>query len=180
MRLERQARALARNPLGGLPAPDADFGIGPQPRSPGLSFKTLMRDYFVAVVPLDHALAKRDSVNFEELLKHSLVMTTSDTNERLIVDQAAQRLRRPIRPRFDLAHNFSVGRLVAVGLGLTIVPTTAIQSLGAEKLKIIDVKSPRIFRELGLMSRPNYRPSPSVQAFMAVLDGAVRVQAGRG
>ena len=158
---------------------DADFGIGPQPRSHSLSFKTLMRDYFVAAVPLNHALAKRDSVNFEELLKHALVMTTSDANARLIVDQAAQRLRRPVRPRFELVHYFSVGRLVALGLGLTIVPTTAIPSLGAERLKIIDVKSPRIFRELGLMSRPNYRPSPSVQAFIRVLDDVVRVEAAR-
>ena len=158
---------------------DADFGIGPQPRSPTLSFKAMMRDYFVAAVPLNHALAKRDSVNLEELLKYPLVMTTNDTNARLIFDQAVQRLGHPIRPRFELVHNFSVGRLVAVGLGLTIVPTTAIPSLGAEKLKIVDVKSPRIFRELGVMSRPNYRPSPSVQAFMNVLDDVVRVEAGR-
>jgi LysR family transcriptional regulator, carnitine catabolism transcriptional activator len=56
---------------------DAYFGIGPQPRSHSLSFKTLMRDYFVAAVPMNHALAKRNSVNFEELVKHPLVMTTA-------------------------------------------------------------------------------------------------------
>ena len=158
---------------------DADFGIGPQPRSPALTFKSLIRDYFVAVLPLNHALARRDFVTLEELLKHPLVMTTSDTNARLIFDQAVQRLQQPVRPRFELVHNFSVGRLVAVGLGLTVVPTTAIPSLGAEKLKIVDLKSPRIFRELGVISRPEYRPSPSVQAFMTVLDDVVRATAGR-
>ena len=157
---------------------DADFGIGPQPRSPTLAFKALMRDYFAGAVPLNHALAKRNSVKLEELLKYPLVMTTSHTNARTIFDQAVQRLQQPVRPRFELVHNFSVGRLVAVGLGLTIVPTTAIPSLGAEQLAIVDLKSPRIFRELGVLSRPQSRPSPSVRAFITVLDDVVRAAAG--
>jgi DNA-binding transcriptional LysR family regulator len=106
-------------------------------------------------------------------------MTTSDTNARLIFDLAVQRLQQPVRPRFELAHNFSVGRLVAAGLGLTVVPRTAIPSLGAEKLKIVDLKSPRIFRELGVTSRPEHRPSPAAQTFITVLDDVVRGPTGR-
>lgn len=152
---------------------DADIGIGPQPKSAFLSFHKLLRDYFVAAVPVDHALAKRGSVSLEELLKYPLITMTSDANARQIVDQAMQRLRRPLKARFELVHNFSVGRLVAVGLGVTIVPKAAIPSLGADDLKIVDVKSPRIFREVGVLLRPKYRPSPAVRGFLTVLNESI-------
>jgi DNA-binding transcriptional LysR family regulator len=155
---------------------DADFGIGPQPKSPALSFTKLMRDYFVAAMPADHPLAKRDAVNLEDLLKYPLVTMTGDANARAIFDQAVRRLRESITPRFELVHNFSVGGLVAAGLGLTVVPRTAVPSLGVENLKIVDVKSPRIFREIGVLSRPKYRPSPAVRAFMTVLDEVIARQ----
>jgi LysR family transcriptional regulator, carnitine catabolism transcriptional activator len=159
---------------------DADFGIGPQPKSPALSFNKLMRDYFVAAMPLGHALAGRRSIDVEDLMKYPLVAMASDTNARSILDQATQRLRRPFNPRFELVHNFSVGRLVASGVGVAIVPRTAMPILGAGGLKIAEIKSPRIFRELGVMTRPNYRLSPSAQAVMRVLDGVIKQEsAGR-
>jgi LysR family transcriptional regulator, carnitine catabolism transcriptional activator len=153
---------------------DADFGIGPEPKSRALSFNKLMRDYFVAVMPANHPLARRRSVDLGDVLKFPLLTMTSDANARLILDQAIQRLRRSITPRFELVHNFSAGRLVAVGVGVTIVPAMAIPSLGAGGITIVEVRSPRIFREIGVMSRPNYRPSPSAQAVIGMLGEAIK------
>ena len=152
---------------------DADFGIGPQPKSPGLSFKKLMRDYFVAAMPANHPLAHRRSVDLDEILKYPLLTMTSDANARFILDQAVQRLRRSISPRLELVHNFSAGRLVAVGVGVTIVPAMAIPSLGAG-ITIADVRSPRIFREIGLMSRSNYQPSPAAQTVIGMLRETIK------
>ncbi len=152
---------------------DADIGIGPQPRSQGLSFTRLLRDPFVAAVPANHTLAHRKTVELEDLVKHPLVMTTPDANARLIVEETLRRSRRPVKPRFELVHNFSVGRLVAVGLGVTILPRMAIPSLGAEGIRIVEIRSPRIFRDIGIMARPKYRPSPSARALMSVLDRVV-------
>jgi LysR family carnitine catabolism transcriptional activator len=159
---------------------DADFGIGPQPKSPSLSFNKLIRDYFVAAIPLDHPLAGRRSIDVEELMKYPLVATAGDTNARSILDKATQRFRCPFSPRFELVHNFSVGRLVASGVGVAIVPGTASPILGVGGLKIAEIKSPRIFRELGVLTRPNYRLSPSGQAVISVLEAVVaRESAGR-
>jgi LysR family carnitine catabolism transcriptional activator len=158
---------------------DADIGIGPQPRSSELSFTRLLRDPFVAAVPADHALASRKAVDMDELLKHPLVMTTVAANARSIVDQTLQRSRRRIKPRFEVVHNFSVGGLVAVGLGVTILPRMAIPSLGAEGIKIVDIRSPRIFRDIGAITRPKYRPSPAVRALMTVLDRVITESRGQ-
>ena len=146
-----------------------DFGAGPQVKSKALSFRKLLRDYFVAAVPLGHTLARKDIVSLEELLKYPLVMTNTDANARSVFEGAIRRYRHGIRPRFELVHNFSVGRLVAMGLGVTALPRSAIPSLGTEGLDILELKSPRIFREIGVMMRPEYRPSPPANAFLNVL-----------
>lgn len=152
---------------------DADIGVGPQPRSKQLSFTRLIRDPFVAAVPANHVLAQRKVVELHELVKHPLVLTTVDANARLIIDQTLQRVPRLTPPRFEVVHNFSVGRLVAVGLGVTILPSMAIPSLGAQGIKIVQIRTPRIFRDVGVMTRPKYRPSPSVRALLSVLQSLI-------
>jgi LysR family carnitine catabolism transcriptional activator len=147
---------------------DADFGVGPQPQSATLAFNKLITDYFVAALPAGHVLACRKSIDLLQLLEYPLVALLNDTNARLILDQAIHRFGRSFTPRFELSHNFSAGRLVAAGLGIAIVPGMAISSLGAGDLKIANIK-PRIFREIGVISRLGYKPSPSGQAFMKIL-----------
>ncbi len=153
---------------------EADIGVGPQPPSRTLAFTRLIRDHFVAAVPAGHALAGRRTVDLEELLKQPLVATNTDANARSILDRTLQRLRRPVMPRFELIHHFSVGRLVAAGLGVAILPGMAVPTLGAEGIRIVEIKSPRIFRDIGIVSRPNYRPSPAARAFLAVLDRVIK------
>lgn len=152
---------------------EADIGIGPQPRSKQLSFTRLLRDPFVAAVPADHALAHRKAVNLHELVKHPLVLTTVDANARSTVDRMLQRIRPLTPPRFEVVHNFSVGRLVAVGLGVTILPSMAIPGLGTQGIRIVQIKSPRIFRDIGITTRPKYRPSPSVRTLLSVLQSLI-------
>jgi LysR family transcriptional regulator, carnitine catabolism transcriptional activator len=148
---------------------DADFGIGPRPVSADLSFSKLERDYFVAAMSRDHPLAGRDAIDLDELAAHPIVTMTRDANARQIFDRAIQRLRRPIKPRFELVHHFSVGRFVEAGLGVTVLPRTAIPSLASHKIVTVEIRSPRMFRDIGLVSRRKYQPSPSAQVFMNIL-----------
>jgi len=53
------------------------------------------------------------------------------------------------------------------------LPRSAIASLGTEGLAILELKSPRIFREIGVLARLEYRPSPPASAFLNVLDDVV-------
>jgi LysR family transcriptional regulator, carnitine catabolism transcriptional activator len=148
---------------------DADLGIGPRPLSTNLSFAQLERDYFVAALAQDHPLACRAAIHLSELAAYPFVTTSRDANGRQILDRAIQRLRRPITPRFELVHHFSVGRLVEAGLGVTVVPRSAIPSLASDRIVTLDIKSPRMFRDIGLILRREYRASPSARAFMAIL-----------
>jgi LysR family transcriptional regulator, carnitine catabolism transcriptional activator len=152
---------------------EADFGIGPQPNSKTLLFKKVLRDYFVAAVPKEHALAHKSSVNLDELLKYPLITTNTDANARAVFQRMVQRHHHELQPRFEFVHNFSVGRMVAVGLGVTVLPRSAVPSLGPEGLHFVELKSPRIFRDLGIITRPEYRPSPSARAFLNAFEDFV-------
>lgn len=149
---------------------DADFGLGPRPQSVTLPFVQFQRDYFVVAVPEGHTLAVRESVDLHELAAYPIVTMTRDANARQILDRAIQQLRKPIRRRFELFHHFSVGRLVEAGLGITILPKTAVPSLASNTVVTVDIKNPRIFRDIGLISRRQYKPSPPAEAFLMVLE----------
>jgi DNA-binding transcriptional LysR family regulator len=165
---------------------DADFGIGPRPPSAALAFLKLMRDDFVVAVGRQHPLAGRREIHLDELAAHAIVTVTRDANARQILERALQRQRRPIRPRFELVHHFSVGQMVEAGFGATVLPRTAVPSLTSDRIVTVEIRSPRIFRDIGLLSRHKYQPSPSAQAFISVLKsivgsgGATRGRQGRG
>ena len=117
----------------------------------------------------DHPLAGRSAVDLEELAAIPVVTMTRNSNARQIFNSALQRLRRPIKPRFELTHHFSVGRFVEAGLGVTVVPRTAIASLASHKIVTAEIRSPRIFRDIGLIARRNYQSSPSARVFIGIL-----------
>jgi len=75
----------------------------------------------------------------------------------------------PLRPRFELVHHFSVGRMVDAGLGVTLLPRSAVPSLASNSIVTIAMKSPRISRDLGVITRREYQFSPSAQAFVTML-----------
>lgn len=152
---------------------DADFGIGPRPASVNLVFKRIQRDDFVAAVPQGHPLAGQQEVDLDALAAYPFVTTSRDANARQIVERAIHRLRKPITPRFELVHHFSVGRLIEAGLGVTILPRSAVASLASERIVTVALRSPRIFRDIGLIMRTGYQPSPPAEAFLALLKNTI-------
>jgi DNA-binding transcriptional LysR family regulator len=152
---------------------DADYGIGPRPLTGTLAFAQIERDYFVAAVPRNHVLAGRKWIEFNELANFPILTMTRDANARHIFDRATQRLRHPIKPRFELVHYFSVGRLVEAGVGLTVLPRSAIPNLASDRIVTVEIRSPRIFRDIGVLSRRGHRASPAALAFMTVLRSVV-------
>lgn len=152
---------------------EAEIGIGPRRAGSGLAFDRLQRDDFVAVVPRDHPLAKLHEVGLVELVSYPLIANSRDTNARQMINQALQRLRRSVTPRFELIHYSSIGRFVEAGLGVTVLPHTAFDALANERLAAVEIRAPRLSRDIGLIWRREYRPSPAASAFIKVLRSTI-------
>ena len=97
-------------------------------------------------------------------------MTTNrSTNARVTFEKALDQLNLTLRPQFELVHHFSVGKMVEAGLGVTVLPRSAVPILGSRGIVTVDIKSPRIYRDLGVITRREYQFSPAAQAFVTVL-----------
>ncbi|MBX9776886.1 MAG: LysR family transcriptional regulator [Xanthobacteraceae bacterium] len=148
---------------------EADFGIGPRPSGTQVTFTRLDRDDFVAAVPQDHPLAGREAISLKELAAYPIITTTRNTNARTVLERALHELHQSVQPAFELVHHLSVGKMVEAGLGVTLLPRSAVGSLSSARIVAVELKSPRISRELGLITRREYQFSPAAQAFVTVL-----------
>jgi DNA-binding transcriptional LysR family regulator len=168
--VEIRLRDVLSSQLEGLVARgEAEIGIGPLPAGSALGFERLKRDDFVVAVPRRHALADRREIALTDIVGWPIVANSRDANARQIVDRALQRLRRSVMPRFELIHYFSVGRFVEAGLGITVLPRMAFDALGNDRLVALDIRTPRLWRDIGLIRRREYRPSPAAAAFLDVV-----------
>ena len=148
---------------------EADFGIGPRPSGTQVTFTRLDRDDFVAAVPQDHPLAGREAISVKELAEYPIITTTRNTNAREVLERALHELHQTVQPAFELVHHLSVGKMVEAGLGVTLLPRSAVGSMSSARIVTVELKAPRIFRELGLITRREYQFSPAAQAFVTVL-----------
>jgi LysR family carnitine catabolism transcriptional activator len=154
---------------------DVDFGIGPRPLSGDLSFEPLQRDRYVVAVPERHPLAARKTINFDELADHPVITMRPDANARTVIDQVIQGRSQPLRPRFELLHLFSIGRMVEAGLGVAVLPLSAMAIIGSTRIETVEIKSPRIFRDIGLVTRRGYQYSPAASIFARLVKESLRM-----
>lgn len=152
---------------------DADFGIGPRPPTGDLAFELLHRDRYVAIVPQGHPLVGRDAITLDDLADYPLIAMRRDANARQVLDQAVQRRRQPLRPRFEVLHLFSVGRMVGAGLGVAVLPQSALPIVRSSRIATVDIRSPRIFRDIGLITRRGYRYSPAAKTFLEIFKASM-------
>src|ERR1700691_1858109 len=80
------------------------------------------RDRFVLVVAVDHPLAKRSKIAFEEVLDHDFVgLDRASAIQRFLATKAV-RIGRPLRLRLQLRSFDAVCRLVECKVGIGVVP----------------------------------------------------------
>lgn len=174
--VEIRLRDVLSSQLDGLVARgEAEIGIGPLPAGSALAFERLKRDDFVVAVPRRHPLAARREIALADIIRWPIIANSRDANARQTVDRALQRLRKPVTPRFELIHYFSVGRFVAAGLGITVLPRMAFDALANDRIVALDIRAPRLWRDIGLIRRREYRPSPAASAFIETLRRAMEI-----
>jgi len=103
-------------------------GLGPERIPPGLDHRVLDEDRLVAVVPAGHRLAGRRHVDLAELSGDELIWFSRGTGLRAAVEAVCARagLTPPVPPRLEVGMVGEMVRLAAHGLGVAIVPGSAV------------------------------------------------------
>ncbi|KQY01776.1 LysR family transcriptional regulator [Massilia sp. Root133] len=173
---------------------ETDFGIGPErDNAPQLEARELMEMPFEAVLPTDHALAKRRRLGWSDLATHPLITLRGQFTERLLADMGRGRssgsgngsgnggaaestagstgtLHEPtLRPAHEVTYMTTALAMVASGLGVTVCMPYAAPLVRLHGLRMLPLDAPVLTRRFFVYTREQRSLSPAAAAFIAFL-----------
>ena len=141
----------------------ADLGVfADRTPAPGLQTQPYRRDRLVLVVPPGHPLATRRRIGFAEAATYDFVSLSQGTSLAQRLALASGQIGVPLRIRIHVRSFDAMCQMVAAGLGIAVLPGTAVQllakALGLRQLDLTDDWVDRELllgaRDLGALSRP--------------------------
>lgn len=131
----------------------------------GLEFVPLYLDRFVAVVPRESNFQTRAEVSWADLKNHPFIaLQRPSTVRRLIETQVGQ------LPVVFESHQFTtIGRMVAQGLGVSVVPSICTQQMHELGAQCIPMTDPVVERYIGIIKNAGLARSAAGQALESSL-----------
>ena len=133
----------------------------------GVETHELARDAMVAVVPAGHRLASRPSASIADLSRDPFVMSTGGCEP--IITAAARAARVRLQAAYEARETATVIAMVEAGLGVSIVPTLALEETGEGRpgLAVLALV-PAVERRLALALPAGAEASPAARAFVTL------------
>ena len=103
----------------------------------GVELIPYRRDRLVLIVPGDHALAARAQVRFAEVLDQAFVMLHAGSAIHTFTMNAAAALGRHLDVRIQVRSFEAVCRMVGAGVGIGLVPRSAVASAGLREPPVV-------------------------------------------
>ncbi|MBE7367523.1 LysR substrate-binding domain-containing protein [Ramlibacter pallidus] len=94
--------------------------------SAGLSFLPFFQDAVSLVIPANHALANQTEIRLSQLVAENFIVLTGANALRTRLFNAASALGQPLKVRMQMRSFDAACRMVAAGLGVAVLPATAI------------------------------------------------------
>jgi LysR family carnitine catabolism transcriptional activator len=149
---------------------EADVGLGSVVRPDAeLVTRPLFTDRLCAYVPPDHALARRRHVSLRELTRWPLVLTSKDSSVRQMIERAAEQRRLPIQIVQEVTYMSTAVGMVAAGLGVGILPESALTTGAPRGPRTVAIHSPALRRPLVILSRRGRSASPAAEKLIDVI-----------
>lgn len=147
-----------------------DFGVGTAFGDHGdLSMKTLWSEPFFAVMPHDHALAKKRSVTWKELQKHPLIGSRKGNPVRTALEFSLASEGVSLKYVHEVALPLTVVGMVAGGLGVGVLTGSTRRLSESMGLVLKPISQPRVEREVVLMLHSAHSLSPAAKKFSDAL-----------
>ena len=134
---------------------------------PDLEFMPLFSDRLMLVTPADHPILQ-GRVTWQTIGKHPLILLGSGSAER-----ALQLSQVSVTPAFEVSHMATAIAMVRHGMGITVLPGSALTGLNVEGLHYQAMPGEVARRELGVLYRRKKSLGPAARAFIEVLKGIV-------
>jgi len=153
---------------------DADFGICSIPMlEPSTTFEPLFDDRIVLAMPAEHQLEQQDIVQWSDLTGEDLIVPMRGTGNRLLIDEAIAKGRRPITWTFEVGRSTTALELVSTGIGVALLPQSSSAYGVARTVVMRPMENPNVARPVGLITRNGHSDSRTVSAFKDAIRGAL-------
>jgi DNA-binding transcriptional LysR family regulator len=151
---------------------DVDLGIGflPTP-SPGVLQDELMVDPYDLACPRNHPLATCDGITWADLKTHPLIVSGSGSNSgnRRVLDAVLKQLDWEPGRLVQIEHLSTALGLVEAGLGITVVPRSALTPDLRQRLAIKALGEPQVSRTISVLRHRGLTLSPAAKQFRLAL-----------
>jgi LysR family transcriptional regulator, carnitine catabolism transcriptional activator len=134
----------------------------------------LFTDRLAAFVPVGHPLAGRRSLRLRDLGAHPLILTGQDTSVRQLLERTLADRRLPIQIAQEVTYMSTAIGLVEAGVGVTILPESAITADLARRVHVVAIREPVLRRDVSILMRAGRSRSPAAERLIATLRSAAR------
>lgn len=149
-------------------AGDVDFGVGSLPRvDPEIRVTPLINDHMVVVFPPGHRIERLKRVSLTDLKDLPLILMEAGTSVRSVLERAFDDLQLGIAPAYEVTYISTAIGMVQAGLGVTILPSSAIAFESARGLRSRPISHASLTRSIGILESVGRTASPAAQALMA-------------
>ena len=129
------------------------------------AYEPIWHDPLVFVCSPEHALAEASALNLSDIAGHAAVIPGLATYTGRIVADLFARERLQLRQAMSTNYLETIGMLVGIGLGWSVLPETMVD----DTLVRLTVPGVQLSRELGAVRLPARTPSRATGAFMETL-----------
>ncbi len=161
---------LAQRLLNMVKAEEVDFGIGSlSGTDPDVHFTLLLTDRIVAVFPQGFVLERKMVIELIDLLDLPLILMDKESSVRRLVDRAFETIDKFATPAFEATYMSTAAGMVKAGLGVALLPSSAIETGELTGLCCRPIKHPALIREIGVIQKSGRSLSPAAESFLKSL-----------
>ncbi|RTZ48053.1 LysR family transcriptional regulator [Candidimonas sp. SYP-B2681] len=154
---------------------EIDYGIAsPADEAPDLLFRLLFEDELVALVPAVYPAARAAMINWSELATMPLIGMSYQSYVRELVDQGFASIGVSKRPYAEVSLITTAVGMVKVGLGATVLPSTAAKVCNLDNVRVLSLEKPVVRRRMGFLYRSMASLSPAGKHFMHFVEDSLR------
>ncbi len=147
-----------------------EIGISFDPgNNEDLNFKPLFKDRFIAVLPAKHPLTDLHEITWKDLLINDFITLQRPSSVRQMIEETLELNGLALSVAYDAHQLATVGRMVATGLGVAVVPALCEQQMREQGAYCLPVIEPMIERDIGIITRSRTQLSSAAMAMIDVL-----------
>jgi len=166
--------APARRIANMVKAQEVDFGIGwISGNDDELDLTPLFSDRMSAIFRAGHRLGRNKSVTLKELESLPLILMDRESSVRAMTDHAFAALGVFLKPAWEATYISTALALARAGLGVTILPSSALKTDGGSRLCARPIRGHQLDRSIAILQSHGRSLSPAADVlFHALIAGA--------